>query len=34
MKMNDNEKILLQLKLFFYAICFLIGTVIAIGLNI
>lgn len=26
--MNDNEKILLQLKLIFYAICFLIGVVI------
>lgn len=28
MKMNDNEKILLQLKLIFYAICALIGVVI------
>lgn len=30
MKMNDNEKILLQLKLIFYAVCFLIGVVIGI----
>lgn len=26
--MNDNEKILLQLKFIFYAICVLIGVVI------
>ena len=32
--MNDNKEILLQLKLIFYALCFLIGTVIGIELTI